>query len=179
MSLALVPLAGASLLASRAMSVQTERPAHLNLLLAEIREQGDVRWGEPSSREVVFRVVVAGRPPCDARNADLEYTFLIDSDRSTATGMRVEPFGKLGLDARVSMTCDPARGAFTSRMGTVTVEPARERPGAFRVQLVTSVEKLPSLEFYWIAVARDGEALAKLPDTNDYGVWGILELALK
>jgi hypothetical protein len=119
-------------------------------------------------RRVRFRIQTAAPPRCAAGTAPLEYGFLIDADKNPTTGVTDEALVALGIDARVVMRCDAVAGRFVSRLGAVSVSPAA-------LELVTTVDKLPSVDFFWAPYGAAADQLVLLPTEPRHGRWAILE----
>ena len=116
-------------------------------------------------------------PSCGSADTGLTYGFLIDSDRDPTTGEKDVAFASLGVDARVSAECDPSTGTFFSPLGDVDVgfDPDEQ---STRVDIVTTVQLLPSVDFYWIAFAYEEPMLIRVPEAPEIATWAISEIRL-
>lgn len=141
---------------------------YLTMLSAEIEELTPPGRG----RQVVFRIRVSQPAPCDASRAGVSYAFLIDTDRSEATGARTEGFPELGIDRTLTIRCDPTAGRFTSSAGPVTTgRPFSAADTGWELGVSIPFDRVPSREFSWIAVARDGTRYDRLPEAGQAGFW--------
>jgi len=161
----------ATLFAAAALS---QTPSDLDILSASIEELPPFVTTNVPDRIVVFRIRLQSAPICTASNP-ASYGFLIDSDNNAATGSTTVLPG-LGADARITAECDPASGLFKSRVGlvTITTDPST---GIAEVDITTTVKKLPSLSFVWVAYAVKGTRFVWLPAAPDYGGWQTMELS--
>lgn len=121
-----------------------------------------------SRRQVLLHLQLAAAPVCSANE---EYGFLIDSDKNGKTGFNDEALAPLGIDARVVMRCDRTTGRFTSPQGRVT------QIGA-RLELLTTVARLPSVDFFWAPYAMRDGIVSLVGDRRRYGRWAIFERSL-
>ena len=87
---------------------------------------------------------------------------------SLSGAMQQAAFDALGIDARITAICDAPSGVFVSPVGAVILTPG---VGTTTVEVRTTVDKLPSLAFRWIAFAQEGTALSRLPQAPEYGYW--------
>lgn len=149
-------------------------PPYLDIRVASLSEVPPFDAGDIGGRTVLIQIEMQAPPPCDAGTPGLAYGLLIDADRDAATGV---PFAPLGIDARITAECDPASGAFVSALGavTLTTDPGT---GVTLLEILTTVNLLPSVDFHWLAYAQDGTILARLPDAPDFAGWAPLEIAL-
>ncbi|MFN2382928.1 MAG: hypothetical protein ABR559_01535 [Gemmatimonadota bacterium] len=146
-------------------------------------EETAFEYGRVAGRPVRLWVEVVSLPACAAGSAPIEIGFLIDADRDRATS-HLDARLDLGPDARVHAACDPGSAGWTSPIGAVEVHPGGS--GGPRVEIETTVDRLPSTSFYWVAYARSGSAAMVLPGPRPDGVdgppgfaaWAILERAL-
>jgi hypothetical protein len=152
-------------------ATQSPVPAHLTIVAASINELPPITWRNVGDRKVRLRVQLAGRPPCTAGRT-LAYGFLIDADLNPQSGLAGGEHADLGVDARVTMQCDPASGRFRSPLGTVTQSVVG---GRTTIDLVTTVRSLPAVDFQWIAYAAEGDAWTRMPEAPGHGSWAIRE----
>lgn len=155
---------------------QDGQSPYLTILSANIAEESFAEEKPMLERVVTLTITVAGRPVCGRDGATLSYLFLVDADRARMTGAVTRAFSELGVDAKVEIRCDPATGRLSSAVGEVAVQPADGSPQAHTIQLTTRVARLPSLNFYWIAMAREGRRFDRLPAAGRSGAWRIAEL---
>lgn len=142
----------------------------LTLLSADIEELVPPGRG----RQVVFRLRVSEPAPCDASRAGVSYAFLIDADRSTTTGARTLGFPELGIDRTLIIGCDPTSGRFTSDSGPVTTgRPFDATDTGWELSVALPFDRIPSREFRWIAVAREGSQYDRLPAVGRAGAWRV------
>lgn len=139
-------------------------PAHLRLGAAEI-----VEAAAPAS-DIVFRMETDSPPTCG-----VSYAFLIDADKSLKTGTVTRAIPELGVDLQVEMRCDAARRTFVSDAGDVTMRPATNIGDPHVVEVTVHRETLSSLDFYWIAIAREGNHVTRLPEPGRFEAWRPLE----
>lgn len=147
-------------------------PAHLTIVSASINELPPITWRDVGGRKVRLRLQLAGPPPCTAGRV-LSYGFLIDADLNPKTGQSGDERADLGIDARITMQCDPATGRFRSPVGPVTQ--MRDVAGRTILDVMTVVRRLPAVDFQWIAYAADGDAWTRLPESPGHGSWAIQE----
>jgi hypothetical protein len=143
-------------------------PPHLDIASATVQELPPIDRDNVPGRGVALRLAVSAVPVCNAGTGFLAYGFLIDADSNPATGVSMPPFDILGVEARVTAVCDPASGLFVSPIGTVAVIPG---PGAATIEIRTTVDRLPSLGFRWVAFAQDGMVFSRLPQAPEYVFW--------
>lgn len=148
----------------------------LALIAAGIEEVG-VEIGRVPDRAVRLWIEVDELPACPSAGQDVRYGFLIDADRERATGL-APPALDIGVDARITAVC--RNGEWRSPVGEVDV--ARAAAGPDRIEIRTTVDRLPSIEFLWIAYARMGNRVVGLPAPRPAGdgqpghsAWAILE----
>lgn len=146
-------------------------PAHLTIVAASINELPPITWRNVGDRKVRLRVQLAGQPPCTTGRT-LSYGFLIDADLNPQTGLERGEHADLGVDARVTMQCDPATGRFRSPLGTVTQSVVAGRQ---TIDLVTTVRRLPAVDFQWFAYAAEGDTWTRMPEAPGHGSWAIHE----
>ena len=127
-----------------------------------------------SRREVRFILRLGSAPACSAGSVG-EYGFLIDADKNPRTGVAVPGLEQLGIDARVVMRCDERSRRFVSPIGHVTAVPAAPSPG---LDLVTTVARLPSVEFYWAPYVAIGNELTLMGGSRRYSTWAIPERSI-
>ena len=89
------------------------------LLAARITEVPPFDADRIVDRRITFSVILDRAPVCDAGRAPSSFAFLIDADRSTATGAVRDDSSELGIDAEVSIWCDVTAGRFDSGLGDV------------------------------------------------------------
>jgi hypothetical protein len=147
-------------------------PSHLDIASATVAEVPPVYPGSVPGRSVTLQLTVNGTPVCNATTGFLAYGFLIDADSDPATGLSDVAFQNLGVDARVTAICDAPTGAFVSQVGTVTVTSGG---GTTTIEILTTVDRLPSLEFRWIAFAQEDQVFSRLPQAPEYARWTTLE----
>jgi len=152
-------------------------PAHLDVGIARIVEGARLDARSAAKREVTLSLELGVRPACNRDQPDLVYGFLIDADKDAQTGATDPAFARLGIDARISAECDPATGRFTSRGGSVALD-TDPASGATVLTIRTTVEDLPSVDFYWIAFAHDDPTFVRVPDAPGFAAWAIAERAL-
>lgn len=151
-------------------------PPYIDIVSANIVEEPPVELGNPVGRTVVLQIGLAGPPSCGSTSSPT-YGFLVDSDDSNLTGLSGIPFEPLGVDARLSASCDPATGLFSSPLGVVTTG-TNQTTGSFFVDINSTEGKLPSLDFHWIAFAQDGTLFSRLPAEGNYSSFETIEEAL-
>lgn len=147
-------------------------PPHLDILTATFHELPPIDRQNVPGRSVILSLTVAGTPVCNPMTGFLVYGFLIDADSSQATGVSMPPFDILGVDARVTATCNPLSGLFVSPIGTVTVTTG---PGTTTIDILTTVERLPSLSCNWIAFAQENNLFSRLPQAPEFRHWTTTE----
>lgn len=143
------------------------------ILSATISEQ------PPFSKTIEGRIVhlsieLTKLPVCDEENVNWQYGFLIDTDRDSTTGARHEAFSDLGIDAQIIVSCNSDSGKFTSNIGDVILSNGNS---GSTITVETTVEKLPSVNFYFIAFIHDGTKLTRLPESSAAG-WAINEILM-
>ena len=143
-------------------------PSHLDIVSATIEELPPIDPASVPGRGVALRVEVNGVPVCGPATGFLAYGFLVDVDSDPATGVSLPAFEGLGIDARVTATCDAAAGVFVSPVGAVTVLPGA---GTTTITIQGLVAQLPSLGFRWIAFAQEGTTFSRLPQAPSYSYW--------
>lgn len=153
-------------------AVSAQVPPHLDILTATIEELPPIDRANVPARGVALRLVVNGAPSCHAGTRLLAYGFLVDADSNPATGRTGVPFDDLGVEARLTATCDPASGLFSSPLGTVTLTPGT---GTTTIEIRTTVERLPSLGFRWIAYAEENATFSRLPQSPEHAYWTTFE----
>lgn len=143
-----------------------------SIVAASIEELPPLEY-QVAGRTVRLSIELEVLPACADANAELEYGFLFDVDADQTTGTTDEAFGDLGVDARISVTCDPAAGGFVSTLGNVTIEPLGD--GGV-VHIDTTVDQLPGVDLRYIAYARDGERFVRIPEAPYSGKWATYEI---
>jgi len=148
-------------------------PPHLYIVESEFSTISATD-GVVGDREVRLSITVLGPPPCDAANAGVAYGMLVDSDANADTGL---PIDSLGIDARLSVECDGAPGTFSSTIGAVAIA-TEEATGLTTIELSTTIEQLPSVDFLWVAYATDGALLVNAPEGEAAPRWSTIERAI-
>ena len=126
-------------------------------------------------RRVRFGIALAGTAACDQTTGPVEYGLLIDADRNKATGRFDAALDPLGIDARIVMRCDPRTGRFTSPIGNVRV---RAVAGVSRIEIETTVGRLPSVDFFWAPYAAVDGRIWLLTNRPRHSRWAILERSI-
>jgi hypothetical protein len=165
--LAAIAIDGRNLIARRQAAVQ---PPVLGIVGAAIEYLPPYR-ADIAQRRVRFRIQTAAPPRCGGGAGRSEYGFLIDADRSRATGVTDADFDELGIDARIVMRCDEPSGRFRSPLGPVTLQST----GGAALELVTTVGQLPSVDFLWVPYGATADQLVLFPTEPRHGRWAILE----
>lgn len=147
-------------------------PAHLRIVSAEVEEVRPMNRNI-ARRQVRLRIGTAAAPVCPGPAT--EYGFLIDADKSLATGITEPSFDRLGIDARVVMRCDEKSGRFVSPIGRVTARMGADAPG---LDLVTTVGQLPSVDFFWVPYGALGNQLSLLAEAPRFSRWAIIERSI-
>lgn len=147
---------------------------HLVLLSAEVAEVVPPGRNLIRDRQVRFRLLAAGTPPCSAERSGVSYTFLIDSDRSTKTGVSMRGFPEIGIDQRLTIRCDPQQGRFVSASGAVDAGPAAGSGAVWELSVLVPLRTLPSTAFEWVALARDASRYDRIPRSGEVGRWAVL-----
>lgn len=156
------------------VDAQGAAPPYLDILSAGIREQAPIDSGTVSARVVLLRVEVAEQAASLCGAAVRRYGFLVDADRQPSTGQTAAAFPGLGIDAQLFAECNG--GAWSSPLGAVTVQPNASGTGSV-IQIQTAAGLLPSGEFNWVAFARQGSRVTRLP-ASGAGYWTIAERAI-
>jgi hypothetical protein len=162
--------------------------AHLRLQAARVIElfdappapQGSAGLRRSEMRDgnrVAFSVELSTAPPC-GRDASPAYLFLIDADRSAATGGRTQAVPELGIESKIEIRCDAASRRFVSSVGAVDVRPAAGDSPAV-LEVIAPASLLPSQRFHWVALAHDGTAYVRLPEAGRFETWRPLSQWLK
>jgi hypothetical protein len=159
----------AGLLAATGAGAQ-ETPGYLDISSAQIIENS--RAQRILDRKIRFVIEVAGPVDCAATPAN--YGFLIDGDKSTATGVTDAAFSELGVDARATVSCDPGTGLPASSIGPVTIKAV---PAGTRITIETTAGMLPSADFNWIAYSQEGTRFFRLQDPGS-SHWALHEILL-
>jgi hypothetical protein len=128
------------------------------------------RWSEwTTGSRVAFSVEFDASPSCGP-DANPSYLFLIDSDRSVATGGRTQAVPELGVEFKVEIRCDAASRRFVSSLGAVDVRAgAGDSPTILEV--IAPANVLPSERFHWVALAHNGSRFVRLPDAGRFAAW--------
>ena len=145
------------------------------LLGARITEMPPFNADRVAERRITFSLVLDSAPVCQADRTPSSFAFLIDADRSTATGTVRDGTRELGVDAEIPIRCDVASGRFFSPIGDVDVRQSPDADREFVLSVTTRVGRLPSLEFDWIAIASDEGRVSRIPGDGRAGVWRVLE----
>ena len=148
-------------------------PPQRDILSATIEEVPPIDGSNVPGRQVILRIEMAGALPNPCGPSFQAYGFLIDADMNMATGLTDPAFAGLGVDARISAGCNTGTGTFEGPQGS-TVRIAG--PSANIIEILTTVNRLPSLRFNWVAFAQDGIVLTRLPKEPDHGAWGTTEI---
>jgi len=123
-----------------------------------------------AKRRVLLRLRLSSSPSCTAGASD-EFGFLIDADKQTETGVRHPAAETLGFDARVTLRCDAATRRYVSPLGSVTQK-------ADTLELATTAERLPSLDFLWAPYAAVGNEVALSAARPNYSHWAVFERSM-
>jgi len=145
------------------------------LLAARITEVPPFDADRIVDRRITLSVILDRAPVCGAGRAASSFAFLIDADRSTATGAVRDDTGELGVDAEVSIWCDVTAGRFASGLGDVEVRASPDGDHEYLLSVTTRAGRLPSLEFDWIATARHDGRLSRVPAAGGAASWRVLE----
>ena len=154
----------------------SSQEAHLVIKAARITEHPPFDRQKIDERRVTLTLTLGGAPRCSPVKPGTVYLFLIDADRSRRTGVVARPFTEVGVDAEITIHCDAASTRFISRLGAVVVTHTKDVETPDTLELTTTVGALPSRDFSWVAVARDGRAQTRYPPAGRVGAWRILEL---
>jgi hypothetical protein len=167
----LLPIAAAaSFVAPRVAVAQT--PAHLDVRMAEIREEPPMT-GPVGDRRVTLRIGVRGGVSCAPGR---RYGFLVDTDSDAATGLSGPFVAELGLEAQLVAACPAGSAAFQSALGPVTI--AKDpKTGLTVIEISTTVKALPAVAFRWVGFARDGSRITRVP-VSGFGFWTTSERAI-
>ena len=149
--------------------------APVSLLAARITEVPPFDADRIVDRRITFSVILDRAPVCDAGRAPASFAFLIDADRSTATGAVRDDSVELGVDWEIPIWCDVTAGRFSSELGDVEVGPSSDGDHDYVLSVTTRAGRLPSLEFDWIATARDDGRLTRVPAAGGAASWRVLE----
>jgi hypothetical protein len=157
------------------LSSSSERMRILSATIEELLPYDSENVGK---RDVVFRLDVLQKGHNGVQNHAISYGFFIDADRNSATGETGRRLGShnsprnfypLGVDARVSAEYD-ADGNLFSPLGPVVATniPAGGTsipPGwqVVRVEIYSTIDLLPSVNFHWIAYVLEGQQFIRLP----------------
>ncbi len=154
-----------------------QAPSHIEIVYAQIAEVGLTDPTRIVGRPVTIRIELAASPVCDMTSTGLAYGILVDADKNVRTGFRHDATGGLGIDARISATCDPTTGTFTSAVGDVTASTQPDGTGV--VEIMTTADNLPSVDFNWVAYAAEGGQFFRLPGGEDHATWAVFEVTLR
>ena len=165
-------LAGGASLGEAA--AQTPPPPMPRIVGADVEDIGSYR-PDIARRSVRFGISLAAAATCGPASGPVEYGLLIDADRSKATGVVDAALDPLGIDARIVMRCDPRTGRFASPIGDVRV---RVVAGVSRIEIETTVGRLPSVDFFWAPYAAVNGRLWLLADAPRHSRWAILERSI-
>lgn len=169
---ALKPLLSLICLFLAGFAALAQVPPHLDIVSATIEENPPIVRQNVPGRGVTLRLSVAGPISCTPASGFLVYGFLIDTDSDPATGLSLPAFDVLGVEARVTATCDPPTGTFVCPLGPVTVTPG---PGFTTLEIRTTVAAMPALSCRWIAFAQQGAVFSRLPQAPEFSHWGTHE----
>ena len=131
----------------------------------------------PPASRLALSLELDAPASCGA-DANLAYLFLIDSDRSTATGGSTRAVPELGIDWKAEIRCDPATGRFVSELGAVDVRQATADSPTI-IAVITPGGTLPTERFHWVAVARDRSRFVRLPEAGRFEAWRPVKQWLK
>lgn len=178
-SLLPVALQGPAFSAVDSSRAQTQAaPAYLTILSAEIAEVPPLDWGRVSGRQVTLRIRLAGPPDCGPSASSLAYGFLIDADKDSSTGAKDPALADLGVDARVAAQCDQSTRTFVSTLGRVVMSTDAITREA-TIEIVTTADRLPSVDFHWIAYATEAGVVLRLPEAPAHGAWATIERTIR
>lgn len=149
--------------------VSQSPPPYLAMLSAEI-EQEAATGAKMATSRVFFRLRFAARPPCGTGQPPPSYAFLIDDDRSRATGATTTAFREVGIDTQLEILCDEATGRFVSALDEVTLRTSSDAGGGSVLELAAPRRAFATADLHWIAIAREGRRYTRLPETG-YAVW--------
>lgn len=157
---AAVGVALGSTFASIASGQEVAAPAPPLRILAASIEEPAVELGRVQGRSVTLWLELAEIPECGTGAAKTSYGFLIDADRDPTTGFSRSDLD-FGPDARITVSCDDEAGRWSSPTGSVEIVPLPA--GSARIEIATTVDRLPAVDFHWAAYAEDGERAYTLP----------------
>jgi hypothetical protein len=155
-------------------AAQSTLPPMPRIVGADVEDVGPYR-PDIARRSVRFGISLADAAACGPATGPVEYGLLIDADRSKTTGVSYAALDPLGIDARIVMRCDPRTGRFTSPIGNVRV---RADAGVSRIEIETTVGRLPSVDFFWSPYAAVNGRLWLLADRPRHSRWAILERSI-
>ena len=147
-----------------------------DLLSASIEQHPPFHADRVGDRGVTIRFVVAARPTCEV-SAGLRPSYLILADSFPWRNDHVDVpgFPELKFQSAITIRCEGAEPTLRSNVrGTIAVETAASA-GAYAINLRTTVNQLPSLEFRWVAVATAGDSYTRAPSSGKYVRWVIHE----
>jgi hypothetical protein len=150
-------------------------PAYRDILSASIIEENPESL-PVKDRPVRLTVELAAQPPCTVANTDLSYGFLVDSDQISSTGSTLAVFAPLGVEAMLTARCNPVTQLYSSTLGAVTV--TQTVSTTWLLEILTTNDSLPSVDFYWIAFAREGGSFNRLPQPPGFSRWTTFERGL-
>ena len=150
-------------------------PSHLSIVSANIYEI-EFLPNDVANRHVVFDIQVESTPSCKSDTGFLVYGFLIDSDKNSQTGNTIQAFNDLGVDAQISIFCDPSTQTFSSPLGPVNI--FQDSTNVTHLQIITTVGLLPSVDFNWIAFVEEDSLLIRFPGSGFHNHWAIMEILL-
>jgi hypothetical protein len=163
--------------AATGMTAAPHQAASAVLLEANIDEQPPIDFRRIASRRVVLSFVVGAAPVCPSSGGGPSFAFLIDADRNARSGAATKAFPGLGIDFQISVRCD-ASGQLVSTLGSATVRRVEGAPERWAIDVTTTVGALPSVQFLWVAISREGNRVQRLPAGDRVGQWSILELVI-
>lgn len=161
----------------------TGHPPYLDIRSAGVADQPPGDPQNVSGRPVFISITVGAAPGCAATppGNTLDYGLLIDADRSTNTqapGLPHPSFNDLGVDTRISATCNTGTDLFEGSIPGSTVTVTTNVDGTATIKISTTVGQLPSIDFNWVAYAQEQTAFVRLPSKPGHGSWRVHELAL-
>jgi hypothetical protein len=170
-------LVGIAWLSSQVTSASTAViPAYRDIISANIIEENPEN-PVVKNRPVRLAVELAAQPPCTGANTDLSYGFLVDKDQNAGTGSSLAVFSPLGVDAILVALCNPTTNLYSSTLGAVTVAQVVSST-TWLLEIHTTADSLPAVDFYWIAFSREGASFNRLPQPPDFSRWTTFERGL-
>lgn len=141
------------------------------ILAASISEQPPINY-QVEGRKVILSIELTKLPDCTKDNSQWQYGFLIDADRDSTTGIKDATFSDLGIDAKILISCNSDLGEFVSNIGSVSIQP---NINGTTISIETTVDSLPSVNFFFIAFAHNGTEFYRLPESSAAS-WAINEI---